>query len=325
MGSVLPGYRWRKPVAVNYTADGAQTNYQCKLTVVQGSGVEAAGTTYLGNLALNWPYDIAFTLPDGITPVSCWREEYDATDGSWWIKYPSIPAAAPAWLWMYYAAPGGVDLSNGANTFEFYDNFNNLNNYTLGGTVTAAGNVMTVGGTGWATCNTTFPVNRAIRAMNQCAHFNGASNTETFGWGDTAMVNDAIAQYAHSAAENRGKWINYLGGGSTKTGAITGVTSNVYHTIDLIRNGATNTVFKINDANIVTYTTNLPTGSISFFWGNWTVGDQQKCSWVLVRTCTLNEPTWQVAGRAEACGNRMFGFRREDTQRIKFHRKFNLK
>ena len=122
----LAGWEYRKPIVISHTGDGAQTNYQMKLSVVKGAGADSTGVVYLGNHALNWPTDILFTLSDGTTTAGAdfWREESDATDGTWWLEANSIPAHPDDFHgYIYYGKLDASDASSGANTFIFFDHF----------------------------------------------------------------------------------------------------------------------------------------------------------------------------------------------------------
>ncbi len=103
-------------------------NYQMPLTIVQGAGTDSGATVYLGSRALTWPNDIRFTPSDGETLLDFWREESDATDGTWWIEFDIIPAGG-ATFYLYYGKASDTDASNAANTFITpYDGFERGNN-----------------------------------------------------------------------------------------------------------------------------------------------------------------------------------------------------
>ena len=116
----LPGYRYRVKIPVNATAAGAQTNFQMSLNIVKGTGTNVAGTIYLNNRSKNWPDDIRFTGSNGITLLTFWREESDATDGVWWVKVPSIPASGKVNVYLYYGKSGGSDTSDGYDTMNYF-------------------------------------------------------------------------------------------------------------------------------------------------------------------------------------------------------------
>lgn len=118
----LTGYTYRKQITLTGTADGAQTNYQLLLNVIKGAGSDSGNTVYLGSAALNWPNDVRFTKSDGSTLLDFWREESDATDGTWWIEFDSIPASPnTVTFYIYYGKASDTDASNIANTFIFGD------------------------------------------------------------------------------------------------------------------------------------------------------------------------------------------------------------
>jgi hypothetical protein len=123
----LSGYAYRAKIPCTATAAGAQTDYAKKLAIIKDSGSNAIGTIYLNNHALNWPIDIRFTKSDGTTPLDHYREEYDASDGTWWIELDSIASSGDTDFYIYYGKSSDSDGSNGDNTFIFFDDFENGN------------------------------------------------------------------------------------------------------------------------------------------------------------------------------------------------------
>ncbi|MFH7881016.1 MAG: DUF2341 domain-containing protein, partial [Candidatus Aenigmatarchaeota archaeon] len=70
--------------------------------------------------------DIRFTDSDG-TQLNYWQE----ADGKFWVKIPSIPASSTKTIYVYYGNPYATSLSNGDNTFDFFEDFStdpNTNN-----------------------------------------------------------------------------------------------------------------------------------------------------------------------------------------------------
>jgi hypothetical protein len=70
--------------------------------------------------------DIRFANISGATEYSYWQE----TDGKYWVKIPSL-AAGDTTINMYYGNPSATKVSNGDNTFIFFDDFEsgNLNKW----------------------------------------------------------------------------------------------------------------------------------------------------------------------------------------------------
>jgi len=123
--SWLDGYNHRVKIPITCTTAGAQTNYPMLLQIVKGVGTNEAGIIYLQNHALSWPNDIRFTKADGETLLDNWREEYDSTDGTWWIEIDSIAASGDTEVYIYYGKDSDSDASNADNTFLFFDDFPN--------------------------------------------------------------------------------------------------------------------------------------------------------------------------------------------------------
>lgn len=127
-------FSYRVKIPVTASADGAQTNYQMKLTIVKGTGSNTAGTIYLNDHAANWPYDIQFKNASG-TVMDYWREEYDATDMTVWVECDSIAASGNTTFYLYYGDSGASDASDGEDTFIFYNDCSDLSDwdtYTAG-------------------------------------------------------------------------------------------------------------------------------------------------------------------------------------------------
>ena len=70
--------------------------------------------------------DIRFTSDDGMTPIDFWVENWNfRSSASIWVEVPDI-AANPATtiIYMYYGYSTAGSVSNGFNTFLFFDDFN---------------------------------------------------------------------------------------------------------------------------------------------------------------------------------------------------------
>lgn len=119
---VLSGYEKCLSIPIGSSDDGQLTNYQIKLTLVKGSGTNSGNTIYLNNENLNWPNDVRFsTDEDGNTLIDFWREEYDATDGTWWVEVPTIPASGGTTIYLHVGDADAPDASDASATFVFFD------------------------------------------------------------------------------------------------------------------------------------------------------------------------------------------------------------
>lgn len=67
--------------------------------------------------------DLRFSDTSNTTLYAYWREDYeDATRAIFWIKVPSIPPGN-SFLRASYCDPNALSLSNGLNTFEYFEDF----------------------------------------------------------------------------------------------------------------------------------------------------------------------------------------------------------
>jgi hypothetical protein len=126
--SWLSGYTFRKKCTVIATAAGAQTNYQLKLKVGESSGA-ASEDVDCGSHCEDFPNDIRFTKEDGETKHDYWVDTSSLTGTTpnrqvnVWIEVASVPASGAVDFYMYYGRSGDGGESVGANTFDFFDDF----------------------------------------------------------------------------------------------------------------------------------------------------------------------------------------------------------
>jgi len=112
---------FRNPITIDNTGNSnALTNYQVSVTV-----------TYDSDMQIDFD-DIRFTDNDGKTLVDYWLEsKTDSTTAKFWVEVPSIAASGTKTIFVYYGNPTADSISNGDNTFQFFDDFNdNLINTT---------------------------------------------------------------------------------------------------------------------------------------------------------------------------------------------------
>jgi hypothetical protein len=68
--------------------------------------------------------DIRFTDSDGVTLLNYWIESGIGTNNTRiWVKVPSIPPSSKKTIYLYYGNPSATSLSNGDDTFDFFDDF----------------------------------------------------------------------------------------------------------------------------------------------------------------------------------------------------------
>jgi len=106
---------YRKPIIINNTENASDlTNYQVKISVTYDSDMQADFD------------DIRFTDSDGTTLISHWLEsKTNSSSAIFWVKVPNIPGLSEKTIYMYYGNSSASSASNGDDTFEFFDDFEN--------------------------------------------------------------------------------------------------------------------------------------------------------------------------------------------------------
>jgi len=121
----LPGWEYRKLHEIIGSIAGAQTDYQVKIVVHYGSGVDNEEHVYLNGKCRTDFGDIRFTDSDGTTELSYWIEEkVDGDYAIFWVKIPNIPASPDKkMIYIYYGNPEAITTSDGEATFILFDDF----------------------------------------------------------------------------------------------------------------------------------------------------------------------------------------------------------
>lgn len=122
ISSTLSGQDWyntnwqyRSPVTITSPGSGTiidiQVNVKLRASNFDFTKANADGS------------DIFITGSDGISPISFWIESWVSGDtASIWAKVPSLPVQGTT-IYVYYGNSGATSVSNGVNTFLFFDNF----------------------------------------------------------------------------------------------------------------------------------------------------------------------------------------------------------
>ena len=118
----LGEWDYRRPVSVDNQCADPQTDFQVMLRI--DGGFDFGKTRGDGG-------DIRFTLPDGITLIPYWIEDWNVTGetGCLWINMPAL-SADDTLVYMYYGNPLETTTADPSQTFDIYDGFED---YALGG------------------------------------------------------------------------------------------------------------------------------------------------------------------------------------------------
>lgn len=121
----LSGWLYRKSHLISHAAD-AGTNYQIKITIHYGSGIDSAGDIYTNSHCKTDFGDIRFTTDDGITLLDHWMQsKVDSNNAVFWVEVSGDLSTIDKTIYVYYGYPSATTASNFDNTFIFGDPFDN--------------------------------------------------------------------------------------------------------------------------------------------------------------------------------------------------------
>jgi len=124
-------WSFRKSHVIN-SAVGAGTDYQVKVVVHYGSGVDSGENVFLNANCRSDFGDVRFTSDDGVTLLDYWMESMAYYDRAvFWVKVLGDLSSSDQMIYVYYGNGNAASISNGANTFLFFDDFANLNAWTI--------------------------------------------------------------------------------------------------------------------------------------------------------------------------------------------------
>ena len=116
----LAGWSYREPV--NISSSSVLTDYQVNVTV------DTAGLILDSKMQLDGD-DIRFTDSDGTTLLNYGIESGINTDTTKiWVNVSSVSTSGTT-IYMYYGNLSASSVSNGTATFEFFDDFDNVDNW----------------------------------------------------------------------------------------------------------------------------------------------------------------------------------------------------
>lgn len=295
-------------IPVTASADGAQNDYQMKLTIVKGTGSNTAGTIYLNNHSSNWPYDIQFKNASG-TVLDYWREEYDATDMTVWVKCDSIAASGETDFYLYYGDSGASDASNGDDTFLFFDHFdaasldtNKWYRWNSNGTISISNSIAAF--TGHASylalgSKTKISYKSAFRGRVKINNDTPASGIDVcvFGADERSSSGSASGGIDNALMQLWGTQRQYLttrNGTQTISARTTSYSDN--YIISEIQWLTASIAFYENNTLVKTHTTNLPTDDLGIIVYARDSSRTVYWDWVLMRKLATNEPSWAAPG-----------------------------
>lgn len=199
----LTGWTYRKKITITGQS-GAGTNYQTKLLV----GATSGGNFHVEGHSAIFPSennsgDLRFTDNDGSTLLDFWVESVSGTVATIWVEVAdSLESNVD--IYCYYGNASATNVSNGTNTFLFFDDFNgssfNSNKWTdwnpwNHGSITVSDSILKASAT---TAGSNYWRGRGLRTLNPLTinigqwkavrykwkwNQTGSSCTSEIGWG----------------------------------------------------------------------------------------------------------------------------------------------
>lgn len=320
----LTGYKYRKQITIAGTADGAQANYQLKLTVYRSAGVDAPNVVYLGvDRCLSNYNDLRFTTSDETTLLDYWIESSDAASAVVWIEFDSIPISpGTATFFVYYNNAGAAAVSNGENTFPLlFDDFSVdlskwTNNQGYGFTYQATGGELKCSGVATANMGFLFSYLSSLASITQdCVVVSRVKGVTLGVTGDTCAIG-LLNNTSNYTEWRQWKWTdpanNALGGyyrvqaGIAAQGELDTTDLDLaYHQMEMryIRGSGNTQLLRdgVSYGNIVN--TGLQNVSVKVIIDKSVrlAGETSdgRWDWIYVRNFTTNEPVWSTWGAEE--------------------------
>jgi hypothetical protein len=306
----LSGWKYRKKLTISNTGS-ALSDYQLLFTINRSSGSDSGFTVYLDTKCESDYDDIRFTTSDGTTLLDYWIESASSSTAKIWVEIDSIAASGNTAIYIHYGNSSASAVSNGDDTFPFFDDFNNgttldTAKWTDTGsgtrTITIANSIATLtGGAGpgyaYPQSNVVFGTNYAVRSRGNIdptstdpTHQKGIGMVASpkVIWWMSGFPTASLTKTRCTEADPE----NYQGGyDSTVTGG--------YHIYDIIRNGTTSILFNLDNVWKVTETTDVVTGNLKVALVAYNSGVTTLVDWILVRKYTTTEPIVSAWGSEE--------------------------
>ena len=308
------GAQWgyRRAITISNSGSNALTNYQVNITLDTASLISA------GKMRSDCG-DIRFVDANG-NLLNYWIESgCNSATTKIWVKVPSIPASSSTTIYVYYGNPSATSLSNGDNTFDFFDDFlgtslNTAKWYVVSGTsYTVSSGILkiTVGAIG---LQSALPFNlnsgylteaRVQYNSNSEAYYSGVLeiSSSRFTAGSNANADATILYMVDSPASSTSV-LTWIGNGSASSYNIASAASvftmalNTWYILGCESTPSTAAVWKdysrLNNY-AVSWAKNIKYLSLGAFHGSGTYNIKDTSyDWVRVRKYTSPEPTASI-------------------------------
>jgi hypothetical protein len=307
----LGGWLYRKVGSLS-RASGAVTNYQMKLLLGE-SGDTAGADVHCEGLCKPDFSDIRFTQTDGITLLDYSIESIAGATpnqlATVWVEHNSIGVGATP-VPLYYGNAAAAAVSNGKNTFPFFDHFlddppaaADWFHWIDNGSETVSNSIFTITGhasyNAWG-CKQKFGTNYAFRGRVR-SNDNFGTDINIFAIDDRSDDGTYVGAGTDQASvryQNGPYWITSREGNVTNT--VRSETIMDYAIVEIQRNASIDVRFLIDNSLKATVNTNVPTDTCGILIYSNTASTICSADWVLVRQFLATEPVWGAWGAQEA-------------------------
>jgi len=289
-----------------YTGYSDLSSFRMGKTVLTVSNTSNNAEVYLDGKCRYDFGDIRFTDDDGITLLDYWMEsKVDGYKAVFWVEVADDLSLAPQTIYIYYGNSNATTTSNGANTFQLFDHFDDGSlNPLLWKTIGYSGVAIESGTSLIAAASVielvysvpTFGLNTRVRASG-FLYLVKPSAVSYVGYASIDGLNAVIAASYYSTS-NPYFYIATTSAGVSSYSNTSLLRDNVYHIFDVMRVSSTSSKIYVDSRYAAESTTNNPTAKLPIqflaFKQALTVID-----WVFVSKLVNPEPAHSTWGSEE--------------------------
>lgn len=198
----LTGWTKSSTVTLDNSGGSELTDFQVKVDV-----------TYDADMQADFD-DIRFTASDGITEYDYYLESYgDSTSAIFWVEVPTVAADDSTQFLMQYGNGGVSTTSSGADTFDFFDDFETFSGWsnTGSGALTQSSD-FAYDGTYSGLKSTANDVSGATKSIGDTV--DRSMILEYFGYRESGYIGGAAERINFEDDSNNGYGVNFTHGGS---------------------------------------------------------------------------------------------------------------
>ena len=284
----------RKQFRVTNSLLSAATDYQIRFQVYRSTGTDTATDVYIGTNCQEDFSDIRWTDSTGIDEglYEYWIESPTTSAvATCWVKMRYLPANSATTVYLYYNNPNGVSAySSGSNTFQFFDDFNDLSAWTEtnnNGDTTVADSIATHSITGSGAAYTTMltsdfecdPTNTVVEGLFKVS----SDGRMSVGYTKRAMLYDTGNDWMIYDFSTGGAVASNTDGSTPST--------SLYKKWKSIHAPASVTYYYDDTQQVTTSSVTTDTGGLVI--QRWYSGVGYS-DWVLIRKYLATEPTVEV-------------------------------